>query len=71
MTRREHLQKAADHLAEVMGHLQAAGETDLVFHERIQFGNVENRISDLLDAEPRGKDTDDAYESMIEEEMGL
>jgi hypothetical protein len=66
MSRREHLQKAADALAEVMHHLQAAGETDLVFHERIQFGNVEDRINDLIDAEPRGRDTDDAYEEARE-----
>lgn len=62
MTRRDHLQQAANKLHEVMEHLQLAGEQDLVFHERIQFGNVEDRILDLIDAEPRGKDTDDAYE---------
>jgi hypothetical protein len=66
MNRRQHLQAAADHLADVMEHLQLAGEGDLVLHERIQFGNVEERINDLINAEPRGKDTDDAYESMRE-----
>ena len=66
MNRRQHLQKAADHLAKVMEHLQLAGEKDLVFHERIQFSNVEERISDLIDAIPAGRDTDAAYEEMQE-----
>jgi hypothetical protein len=67
MTRRQHLRKAADHLREVMEHLQLAGEGDLVLHERIQFHNVEDRIDDLINAEPRGRDTDDAYEQAVED----
>ena len=70
MTRREHLQKAHDAYSQVIAHLQAAGAVDDLLETNIFFSEAESAIMDLMDAEPRGKDTDDAYEQMIEDEMG-
>lgn len=67
MSRREHLQKAWNHLGQVMEHLQRAGEQDLVFHADVKFCDVEEHIIGLIDAEPRGRDTDDAYEQAVED----
>ena len=67
MNRREHLKKAWDTIGQLMEHLQRAGEEDLVFHDDIKFRDVEERIMDLIAAEPRGKDTDDAYEQAVED----
>jgi hypothetical protein len=71
MTRRQHLQKAWDALGQVIEHLQRAGEEDMVFHDDIKFREAEDHIINLIDAEPHGKDTDDAYEEMVERETGL
>lgn len=59
MKRRDYLQKAADALGQVIANLQHAGENELASWIS---SNHEENIDDLLNAEPRGPDTDDAYE---------
>jgi len=66
MNRREHLIKAGDALSQVIAHLQAAGEETLASMYQAR----EESILDLIDAEKRGADTDDAYEQMVDDEMG-
>jgi hypothetical protein len=68
MTRREHLEKAEDHLCQVIAHLQAAGVP--VGRSWTCETALEAYILELIEAEPRGEDTDYAYEQMVDDEMG-
>lgn len=65
MSRRDHLRKAADALGQAIEHLRRANEDDLA--ARLS-RNFEEDIDDLIDVEPRGRDTDNAYEQMREME---
>jgi hypothetical protein len=66
MNRKLYLQKALDALSQVVANLQAADEpamADRVIHE------FEDEILAEIEAEPRGRDTDDAYEQSVDEGM--
>jgi hypothetical protein len=72
MNRRQHLQKAADHLGQVLEHLSRAQvifEADADGELLTELRKFEERLSDLQDAEPRGRDTDDAYEQAVEDSV--
>ena len=55
--------KAWDAYSQLVAQLNAAGERVMIGHDDWpELNGVEERIMDLIDAEPIGKDTDAAYE---------
>ena len=66
MNRREHLTKAWDAYSQLVAQLDAAGERVTgKSDDWPELNGIEERIMDLRDAEPVGKDTDAAYEESI------
>ena len=60
--------KAEDALGQLVEHLKRAGEWNNLW--QIPVGDLEEQIFAEIDAEPRGKDTDDAYEQSVDDQMG-